>query len=66
MDAQATKSRPRRPKTSAIIKELVRARVPFRIEPNGAIDVPGGAPTNAPADDLDRELADFEARHGEN
>ena len=37
-------------------------RVRIRIAPDGSIEIDAGGPGNGPGDDLDRELAEFEAR----
>jgi hypothetical protein len=34
----------------------------IRIAPDGSIEIDAGGPSSAPGDDLDRELAEFEAR----
>lgn len=66
----------RTPCTEAHLKRIVKGVQQaglgiayIRVEPNGAILVIPGVPPadlidGAPADELDRELAEFEARHG--
>jgi hypothetical protein len=47
------------------VRALVKAGVPVgrvEITPDGRIVIATGADSNAPTDDLDRELAEFEAR----
>jgi hypothetical protein len=49
----------------ALAKETNRPVTGGRFFPDGSFELFVGAPAAAPSDDLDRELADFEAKHGQ-